>query len=162
MSVKVKRHKYQSSDMCKPTDAPTAITLDDWLTSSNKYPDRAKSLELTPEITANAKKLLEAVNALFKELGLEKPVVSSGFRPSKINTQVKGAKASGHLRGMAVDLVDVDGSLATVIAANPARLRHHGLMIENPRVTVTADGKSRWLHIDTVNRVDRPSRMFTP
>lgn len=132
------------------------LNLNDWLTSSSKYPERAKSLELTKEITDNATKLVEAVNSLFKELGIEDVVVSSGFRPSGINNLVKGAKASGHLRGLAIDLEDKDGTIDTLLEANPKLLRKYGLFLESPKATVG------WCHVDMIARVDRPSRIFNP
>src|ERR1700722_2838594 len=56
----------------------------------------------------NAKVLLERVNALLNEIKLKDSyIVSSGFRPSYINKQVKNAaKASNHMRGKAVDIID--------------------------------------------------------
>jgi hypothetical protein len=137
------------------------LTLDDWLTASGRYPSRATSPELTKEILDNAKQLIISVNGLLSALGVATVIVSSGFRPLAANAKAGGAKRSGHLLGKAVDLVDVDGELAKVVAANPKLLKKHGLMIENPRVTVTENG-SRWLHIDNISRADRPSRMFTP
>lgn len=138
------------------TPRTSPLSLHDWLTASDKYPDRMNSLELTPEILSNATTLIDDVNKLLRSLGITKVSVSSGFRPLGVNAKVGGSKASGHLRGLAVDLVDVDGTLATLIAANPRLLRQFGLFLENPKVT------KGWVHLDKIKRADRPTRIFNP
>ena len=82
--------------------------------------------------------------------------VSSGFRPASTNAKVGGAKRSGHLRGLAIDLSDPDGQLDTLLAANPQLLRKYGLFLEDPRATVG------WAHLDQIPRPDRKSRTFIP
>lgn len=134
----------------------TLLTLDDWITSSGKYPGRAKSPELTGEVLANAKKLVSAVNKLLAELGVESVTVSSGYRPSGANAAASGARWSGHRLGQAIDLEDVDSELKTLAAANPATLRRLGLFLEDPRYTPS------WCHLDIKERKDRPSRTFIP
>ena len=95
------------------------ITVDDIITSSGRYPERAKSPELTNELKTNAAKLCDAVNNLLTELKWNKPVsISSGFRPSSVNANVKGAaKKSNHMLAKACDIVD-DGSLCVTLFKN--------------------------------------------
>jgi hypothetical protein len=133
-----------------------SITLDTWLTSSGQFPKRAESSELTPEIRKNAEQLCRDVSNCLRELGIMMVRVSSGFRPSAANAAAGGAKRSGHLRGLAIDLSDPEGHLDELLSKNPQILKKHGLYIENPKVTIG------WCHLDQLPRADRPSRMFTP
>ena len=90
------------------------LVLDDWITSSGKYPDRAKSEELTDAIKDNAQLLLDSVNDLLVALGIDlsKVRVSSGFRPSSVNSKIPNtAKKSLHMTGLAIDLEDLDGDI---------------------------------------------------
>lgn len=112
---------------------------------------------------ANAIDLLLRVNSLFEVIGWDEPVtVSSGFRPSEINRKVSGAaKGSYHLIGRAIDILDTEGRLKH--AFNPLMdknasdlLRQLGLFMEHPDYCPT------WVHFDTGNRVDRPTRVFRP
>lgn len=132
------------------------ITVDAWLTSSGRYPARAQSLELVRETRENAALLCRAVSNVFTALGITEVSISSGFRPLGINAKAGGAKRSGHIRGLAVDLVDANGELAQLLSANPALLRKYGLFLENPKAT------PGWVHLDIIPRVDRPSRIFNP
>lgn len=140
------------------------MKIETWTTSSNKYPERAKSKELTPEVLANAQDLLNRVNALLKELGKEASV-SSGFRPSEVNAATPGAaKKSAHMTGKAIDLMDdKDQSLGKLIRQKHKEnglLKRHGLMMEN---LANTKGKStNWVHLDTVKRTERESFEFTP
>lgn len=131
-------------------------TLDDWITSSGKFPNRAKSPELTKEVRANAAALILQLNILAAALNLPHRPISSGFRPLGVNAAVGGAKFSGHRTGKAVDLEDVDNELKNLVKANPALLRRLGLMLEHPLATPT------WMHIDSTKRTDRPNRIFLP
>ncbi len=136
--------------------APT-LTLDDWITSSGKYLDRANSPELTYDVRSAAMVLVDKINELGRRLKLGKLPVSSGFRPSKVNANIKGAaKGSAHMSGKAVDFVDADGKLKALVGNNPELLRELGLFMEHPDNTPT------WLHLDYVARIDRPNRIFKP
>ncbi len=133
------------------------LTVEDVITSSGKYPERANSPELTDEVRANIVDLLARVNPCLAECGIEKVKVSSGFRPSAVNAAIPtAAKKSAHLTGKAVDLEDPEGKLKQVVGAKPGFLRKHGLMMEDPTACKT------WMHLDTVARADRPSRTFKP
>lgn len=135
------------------------ITLEQWITASGKYQDRLKSSELTEEVRTNAERLLKAVNALLSDLGWKGVVsVSSGFRPSTVNSKIAGAaKRSAHMTGLAVDIADPKGQLGRRIREDGgALLRKHGLFMEAIESTKT------WVHLDLVPRKDRPSREFHP
>lgn len=140
------------------------IDLREYLTASGAYPDREKHPELTKEFLDNASRLLNAVNACLKELGVdtEKCKVSSGFRPSGVNAQIaNAAKKSLHTQCLAVDILDdAKQTLGNLCKSKPDVLRKHGLWLENPDFT---KGKNtNWVHLDLGTRVDRPSRMFNP
>lgn len=142
------------------------ITLQDYLTASGSYPARAKSPELTPELLKNAEDLLSRVNALLKDLGIDKSKVSSGFRPSAVNAGIaNAAKKSYHMRCLAIDILDdKDQSLAKRIQKDAednklnSLLHKHGLWLEHPQFT---KGKfSTWCHLDCGTRKDREVRVF--
>lgn len=139
------------------------ITVQEYLTASGSYPERAKSNELTPDLLANAQKLIDAINAFMKELGVSQKLrVSSGFRPSAVNASIaNAAKKSLHQRCLAIDILDdKNQSLAKLCASKPELLRKYKLFVENPDFT---KGKNtNWLHLDLGTRSDRPSRMFNP
>lgn len=142
----------------KATQEPGPVmTIDDWITSSGKYPERAKSEELTYDVRSAAMLLVDKINDLGRRLKLGKLPISSGFRPTKVNASIKGAaKASGHTRGFAVDFVDVDGKLKELFKQNHEILRELGLFLEHPDFTKT------WAHLDYISRPDRPDRIFKP
>ena len=134
------------------------LTVENWITSSNKYPERAKSIELTDDVKANAAILIAKVNALLSDLGVsDKLSVSSGFRPSSVNSGIaNAAKRSAHMSGKAIDIVDLDGKLKGLVASRPDLLRTHELFMEDSGSTPT------WMHLDFITRVDRPTRTFKP
>lgn len=138
------------------------LTLNDVVTASGRYPDRAKSSELTDEVKSNINDLITRVNALLSDLGIKQVSVSSGFRPSAVNAATKGAaKKSGHMVGKCVDLVDdKEQSLGKLITSKPELLRKYGLFLED--LAATKGQNSNWAHLDTIERKDRPSRTFKP
>ena len=139
------------------------ITLYALLTSSDKYPDRALSPELTDEMVEDGADLIRQVNALLEDLESSASDISSGFRPASVNANTpNSAKKSLHMVCKAVDLVDdKDQTLAKLIAANSELLTKHGLWLEHPDST---KGKStNWVHLDNSStRKDRPIRIFKP
>ena len=148
----------------EPTPEPKAyITLQDWITASQRFPERAESPELTDQVLRDAKYLVDQVNALLRALEVDQEIkISSGFRPTAVNNQTTGAAArSGHTRGKALDIMDdQDQSLGKLIASRPDLLRKYDLMLESLKHT---KGKwTNWVHLDTVKRPDRPSRTFIP
>lgn len=134
------------------------ITLEQYAMGRDKlYPT-----EWTKEVQDNAKKLLEKVNALLSELGIEKVSVSSGFRPAAINNKItNAAKKSAHMIGKAVDIMDnKNQDLAKLVANSPILLRKYGLFMED--LNSTRGQNTNWVHLDIIERSDRPSRVFKP
>jgi len=134
------------------------ITMEDYTKGRDKqYPE-----EWTPEVQANAIKLLDIVNKFLTELGIDEVEVTSGFRPAAINASLpNSAKRSYHQISLAIDLLDdKDQNLAKLISSRPDLLRKYSLWQENPNAT---KGKiTNWSHIDLGVRQDRPSRIFNP
>lgn len=146
------------------------ITVDDVVTSSGRYPERANSPELTDEVKSNIARLIDKVNALLTEIKWSKPIsISSGFRPSAVNANVKGAaKKSAHQTGEACDIMQDKnnnelGQLIRKIQNNEGAqgiLGKHGLMMESLESTIGQN--TSWLHLDTKVRSPRPSMEFKP
>jgi hypothetical protein len=139
------------------------LNVADILTSSDKFPDRINSLELTADLLANAAALARKVTALFNDLAaqqdftVEKLIVTSGFRPQKINEETPGAaKKSLHMACKACDLSDPEGKIAAAIEKAPWLLIEHDLWLENPRFT------KGWCHLDSGDRPKRLVRIFNP
>lgn len=122
------------------------LTIDDILTSSGKYKERAKSPECTGEVITNAGVLLNRVNGLLIRLG-RTAKVSSGFRTQAANSAAGGAKKSGHMLGKAVDLEDNDGTLDELIT--DGLLTEFDLYREDPAKT------KGWCHLDITPRKNR-------
>lgn len=136
------------------------ISLNDWITSSGSYPERAKSKELTQEVKDNAELLIAKVNTLLEDLGIKSVKISSGFRPSAANAAAGGAKKSGHLGGFALDIQDdKDQTIGKLILKNHEMLKTHGLWMEDLGST---KGNSNWVHIDWTKRSDRKINTFKP
>lgn len=136
------------------------ITLNDWITSSGKYPERAKSPELTDTVKANAETLLAKLNKMLDDLGVKNPKVSSGFRPSSVNSKISNAaKKSAHMSGRACDVADPDGKIGKLVRKNQKEnkiLETNGLMMESLEST------PGWMHCDTIERFYRISMEFKP
>lgn len=133
------------------------ITINDYLSSSGKYKSRTRDPDCTQLVKDNAEKLLMAVNGLLSELGITTVTVSSGFRPSSVNGKIKNAaKASLHMSGRAIDLVDVDGKLDALVGSRDDLLKKYGLWQEHP------DATPGWFHCDNKERSKRPKNRFVP
>lgn len=139
------------------------ITLQDWITSSNNYPERANSPELTDKVKSNAQVLCDKANAFLTELGWKDPVkLTSGFRTLEVNENTPGAALhSGHESGEALDIWDnFNQTLCQLVESHPELLRKYSLFMEDKRST---KGKNEnWCHIDFRWRPDRSSRTFIP
>lgn len=131
------------------------ISMERYLTSDGKYPERAKSPELVLEFRINAGKLIEAVNALLKDLNINDVIVSSGFRPNSANKNANGAKNSAHLTCEAVDIVDTDKKIYNACIVNIPLLEKHGIYLENGNYTAT------WTHM-SIRRPKSGNRIFIP
>lgn len=116
------------------------ITKDEILMGRDKkYPE-----EYTEEISNNIDCLLDAMNVIRK--AYNKPmVVASGWRPSAINEDTaNAAKKSNHLKGLAVDIKDVDGKLWKWVLLNLDLMKRLGVYLEDKRWTPT------WVHFQIV------------
>ena len=141
--------------------------LNDYLTASGAYPERAKHSELTPELIDNANTLLFSLQELFTGLGLNLSnyKFSSGFRPTSVNAKISNAaKKSLHSRCMAADIIDdKNQSLAKLMQTEKAReLRMKlGIWLESP--TATRGKFTNWCHLDvSKTRIKRNSMEFLP
>lgn len=133
------------------------LTQIDVITSSGKYPERANSSELTLEVRDNIDKLLLKVNAFLHDLQIPIPKVSSGFRPSSVNSKTPGAAPhSQHMIGCAVDLEDVGDKLEDIVTSRDPLLKKYGLWQESPIYT------AGWVHLDMLDRGLRPRNRFIP
>jgi hypothetical protein len=141
-------------------DKKMNITLDDYTKDPQTGADRRLQypLDWTPEVQANAIKLLKVINSFLTELGIEEATVSSGFRPLAINNKtLHAAKSSYHMSGLAVDLKDNNiQDLGKLIASRPDLLKKYNLWLEDLNHT------HYWTHLDLGTRTDRPSRVFLP
>lgn len=143
------------------------LTIEMVITSSNAYPDRAKSPELTKEVRSNIQRLVQAVNQLLDHLKWQAPIaVSSGFRTTQSNAKIANAAAKSlHTLGLAVDIMQPKNNNALAQAIRQAQAKDKiltklGLWMEDPQFTV---GKNTsWVHLDLGTRADRPSREFKP
>lgn len=140
------------------------ILLDDYFRDFNTKADRRIQFkdQFTPQILQNATKLLSIINPFLNELGIKSAQVSSGWRPPTINQATpNAAKNSGHMSGNACDIFDdKDQTLGKLIASNPDLLRKYSLFLED--LNSTRGRATNWVHLDCLNRVDRPSRVFKP
>lgn len=133
------------------------ISLEDYITASGRYPERLNDKELTEDIKNNAIIFLEAVNKFLKELNISKITVSSGWRPSSVNSKIKGAaKKSLHMQGKAIDLADSDGKLDELISSKDDLLKKYNLWQESPQAT------KGWAHLDCKDRGKRDKNCFIP
>jgi Peptidase M15 len=134
------------------------MNLNDLLTASGKYPERTKHKELNDELIANGEDLVSTVNDFLSEAGIQVGKISSGFRPSDVNSKIaNAAKRSLHTRCLAVDFEDPTGEIAKKCKAVPHLLKKYKLFLENPEYT------KGWCHLDkSPTRSDRASRMFNP
>lgn len=143
---------------------PDVITLDMYFTDFITKKDRRKEYpnDFTPEILANAKKLLVQINAILIDLGIEKAQVSSGWRPEAINNKTtNAAKKSYHMLGLAIDILDnKNQDLSKLVASKPDLLKKYNLWLED---SASTKGKNtNWCHMDLGTRSDRPVRIFKP
>lgn len=140
------------------------ISLDLYFTDFITKADRRKQYasDFTKEINDNAIILLDKVNSLLGELGIQKSDVTSGWRPAAINAKTpNAAKRSAHMISKAVDILDNHNQdLAKLIASRPDLLRKYDLFLENPDSTRGVN--QNWVHLDFMARSDRPSRIFLP
>jgi hypothetical protein len=113
--------------------------------------DRDTEYPLPDQFKDNMVKLLNTISQIREKWG--KPIhISSGYRPGRFNKAAGGATNSAHLSCEAVDLVDLDGSLAKF--CEPL-LQSLDLYMENPKRT------PGWVHLQT-RRTKSGNRVFQP
>lgn len=126
---------------------------------------RDKEFPPTAEMLAGANTLLNRVEELFYDLGIEltDDDLSSGYRPGYYNTIAGGSINSTHRLCLGIDLDDDDRNKQKAILGAPQLLDKHGLYMEDPYYTVEVNGKTekkeRWVHLQTRktrNRVFKP------
>jgi len=140
------------------------ISLDLYYTDFVTKKDRRiqYATDFTEEINNNSIILLDKINHLLNELGIDKGDVTSGWRPPSINAKTaNAAKRSAHMMGKAVDLLDNHNQdLAKLIGSRPDLLRKYDLFMED--MNSTRGQNTNWCHLDYMARSDRPSRIFIP
>lgn len=116
---------------------------------------RDKEYPPSPEMLTGANTLLNKVESLFYDLGIEltDDDLSSGYRPGKYNVEAGGSPTSSHLKCVALDIKDKGQKLAKLLTSRVDLLEKHGLYMEDPSRTKT------WVHLQT-----RPTRkrIFLP
>ena len=136
------------------------ITIKDYLTASGTYPDRETHKEVNSELIKNAEILLKKVNELLKFLNFKGTVkVSSGFRPSDVNSKIaNAAKKSAHMTGEAIDLLD-DSNQTLCKLITKEILEKFDLYREDSDAT---KGKvTNWCHLQT-RKTSSGNRIFKP
>lgn len=169
LDIKSVKQKEKKEPVVEEKKHRVYITLNDWITSSERFIDRANSPELTDEVRAEAQKTVDAVNAILNEIEWNEDIsISSGFRPSGANAAAGGAKRSAHMTGLALDIMQKKplnklGLKIRELQNNEGAkgiLGRHGLMMELLEVTVGQH--TLWVHLDRVKRAERPSMEFRP
>jgi hypothetical protein len=118
--------------------------------------------EITDQIRKNADKLLGKVGVLLSLIPIEKPVLTSGFRPQSYNKKIGGSPNSHHCFGNACDIHDPEKKIANWCLQNTNYLKENGLYIENPDLTCKSeDPMRRWVHFQVVAPKSR-STVFNP
>lgn len=121
--------------------------------TSEYLKDREIEYPLSPILVSNMKHLLELIDVVRMEWGYPLQI-SSGYRPGRYNKTAGGSVNSAHLTCEAVDLVDIDGSLAR-FCANVNKLAGWGLYMENSERT------PGWVHLQT-RAPKSGNRIFNP
>jgi hypothetical protein len=123
-----------------PVARPYLVTKAEVLMGRDKlYPS-----EYTQEISDNIDSLLIPVNEARYACGFPWHV-DSGWRPKAVNDATSNAaKASNHMKGLAVDFADPDGKLREWVLANLPLMASLGLYFEDFRWT------KGWVHFQIV------------
>ncbi len=115
-----------------------------------KYPN-----DYTQEVSDNIDKILIPLNIVRKRYA--KPMyVSSGWRPTSINNGLSNAgKKSNHIKGLAVDFKDTDGSLRKWVVEHIEWLAGLGFYFEDFKWT------PGWVHFQIIPPRSK-SRVYIP
>lgn len=117
--------------------------------------DKEYESQYTKEVSDNIDLLLEKMNKIRKSYG-RPMIVASGWRPKEINDATKNAaKRSNHMKGLAVDIKDVDGKLWKWVLLNLKFMKQLGIYLEDKRWTPT------WVHFQIVPPKSE-KRIFIP
>lgn len=117
--------------------------------------DQQYPTDYTQEISDNLDKLLIPMNQI--RTSWNKPmVVNSGWRPPSINAATPGAAThSKHMSGLAVDILDSDGSLWAWVLQNLDMMKQLGIFFEDKRWT------PNWVHFQ-LGAPASGKRIFVP
>lgn len=117
------------------------LTMTDYYMGRDAY----HADELSVEMRAHARTIVERANGLLRLAGITDTGVNSGWRPHSINAAIANASPrSRHLTCQAVDLRDEAGVLDAWCMSNLHALEVLGLWLEHPSAT------PGWCHVQTV------------
>ena len=135
------------------------ITLKNFITSQNKYPNLWTS-DAWSEFKKDANKTIATASELLSRIGIDKVIVSSGFRTAEINKAVGGSKNSKHLYCQAIDLYDPDLKIGKAIVDQVELLAELGLYMES-LTTTHKNPPHSWVHLQIVGPKSG-NRIFIP
>jgi uncharacterized protein YcbK (DUF882 family) len=117
---------------------------------SDYFKAHADSKEITEQVRKNATVLIARVSTLLSLIPIEKPVITSGFRPSSYNKSIGGSLNSAHCYGLAIDLLDSDKKIGEWCISNIAYLVQEGIYMESLCHTHRSHlPEKRWVHLTT-------------
>lgn len=126
------------------------ISLDDYLTSGGRYPER--ELLAPDDVLKNATEFLDRLNPFLSFMKWRPLVINSGYRTVYVDTKLNpGGKLRLHTKGLAIDLGDPKKVWAPKITVEI--LVDFDLWMEDPAYT------SSWVHLDIF---PRQNRIFKP
>lgn len=128
--------------------------IDSMITIEEILMGRIKFDELSIDLQINLADLLKKLNK-FRQLYGKPMIVTSGYRPSNINSSIGGAKKSAHLECQACDFKDTDGKLKEFILKNIDILEQCDLYLEDPDYT------KGWVHLQS-RKTSSGKRIFKP
>lgn len=135
------------------------LTLRNFITSQNKYPNLWDS-EAWVDFVKDANKTVALAALLLSRIGVNKAIISSGFRTAEINKAVGGSKNSKHLFCQAIDLWDPDLKIGKAIVDQVDLLTELGLYMESLSATHKNPPHS-WVHLQIVGPKSG-NRIFIP
>lgn len=126
------------------------------------FKQHADSSEITDQVRKNASVLIAKVSTLLSLIPIEKPIITSGFRPVSYNKSIGGSPNSAHCWGLAIDLLDSDKKIGEWCVTNVAYLVQEGLYMESLAYTHKSHiPEQRWVHLST-RRPKSGNTIFLP